>query len=100
MSKGGSQTPIAKAQQAHRNGDTDDNNPPPPAGIKPWDGQMNHPDDGQRRRIRDAYLEPWTAYGSLIIYERIPRQRGDMSSIRNLISKTKKSAFVCEMNMA
>lgn len=37
----------------------------PPEGVKSWDGRMNHPDDGQRRNIRDAYLEPWTDYGSL-----------------------------------
>jgi hypothetical protein len=38
---------------------------PPPEGVKNWDGQMNHPDDGLRRDLREAYLEPWTAYGSL-----------------------------------
>jgi hypothetical protein len=37
----------------------------PPEGIKSWDGQFDHPDDDLRRRIRDAYLDPWTAYGSL-----------------------------------
>jgi hypothetical protein len=37
---------------------------PRPEGIKNWDGQLTHPDDDLRRHIRDAYLEPWTAYGS------------------------------------
>ena len=34
----------------------------PPEGEDRYDWRFAHPDDHERRRIRDAYLEPWTAY--------------------------------------
>lgn len=36
-----------------------------PEGVSRWDEKLSHPDDAFRRSIRDAYLEPWTRYGSL-----------------------------------
>ena len=36
----------------------------PPEGIHNWDGEMKHEEDGRRRAVRDAYLQPWEVFGS------------------------------------
>ena len=35
---------------------------PRPKGAERWDWTFDHVDDGLRRSVRDAYLEPWQAY--------------------------------------
>jgi hypothetical protein len=37
----------------------------PPDGVDRYDWRLAHPDDDERRRLRDAYLAPWTAFAPM-----------------------------------